>query len=174
MAPEARAGRPPVAGMEWWLRASFELARRAAARGDEPYGALLVDAAGCILAEAENSIVTTRDRTAHAETRLVRLLGDRFDAATLARATLYASTEPCAMCAGAIYWSGIGCVVYGLSNARLYGEVLRTRAGESLLVGCREVFARGGRRVAGKGPLLEEEDAAVVCEAFTAGRRPSP
>ena len=174
MTTGTKAGRSLVAETERWLRASFELARHAAMRGDEPYGALLVDAAGRVLVEAENGIITTQDVTAHAETSLVRLLGDRFDAATLARATLYASAEPCAMCAGAIYWSGIGRVVYGLGNSRLYGEVLRTRAGEGLLVGCREVLARGGRRVAVEGPLLEEEAAAVVREAFAAGRRPSP
>jgi tRNA(adenine34) deaminase len=173
MAPETMAGGPPDAETERWLRASFGLARRAAARGDEPYGALLVSVAGRLLAEAENAIVTTRDPTAHAETSLVRLLGGRFDGAILAGATLYASAEPCAMCAGAIYWSGIGRVVYGLGNARLYGEVLRTRAGVGLLVACREIFARAGRRVAVEGPLLEDEAAALVRDAFAAGRHRS-
>jgi tRNA(Arg) A34 adenosine deaminase TadA len=144
-----------------WLRASFALAERAKRRGDEPYGAVLVDAAGRLLLEAENTIVTGGDCTGHAEINLVRALSGRFDAATLAGATLYASTEPCAMCAGAIHWSGIGRVVYGLSNARLYDEV---PAGESpaLRLGCRAVFAAGERKVAVEGPWLEDEAAAVV------------
>jgi tRNA(Arg) A34 adenosine deaminase TadA len=58
-----------------WLRVSFELARQAAARGDEPYGAVLVDAAGRALCQAENTVVTSGDRTGHAEINLVRRMG---------------------------------------------------------------------------------------------------
>jgi tRNA(Arg) A34 adenosine deaminase TadA len=145
-----------------WLRVAFELARQAAARGDEPYGAVLVDAAGEALREAGNTIVTSGDRTGHAETNLVRLLGG-VDPATLAAATLYASTEPCAMCAGAVYWSGVGRVVFGLSNARLYDEVL---LGDpmALRLDSRGIFAAGERPVTMVGPLLEDEAAAVVTE----------
>jgi tRNA(Arg) A34 adenosine deaminase TadA len=145
-----------------WLRVSFDLARAAAARGDEPYGAVLVDSAGTALLEAQNTVVTGADRTAHAELNLVRRLGG-LAPARLAAATLYASTEPCAMCAGAIYWSGVGRVVFGLSNARLYREVL---AGDpmALRLDSRDVFAAGERRVAVVGPLLEDEAAAVVAE----------
>jgi tRNA(Arg) A34 adenosine deaminase TadA len=152
---------------ERWLRRSFELARAAAARGDEPYGAVLVDAEGRLLAEADNTVATTRDVTGHAETNLVRRIAGRFDPATLAGATLYASAEPCAMCAGAVYWAGIGRVVFGLSNARLCGEVLGAAApdrGEGLHMSCREVLARGDRRAAVEGPVLEDEAAAVVRE----------
>jgi tRNA(Arg) A34 adenosine deaminase TadA len=150
-----------------WLRVSFELARRAAARGDEPYGAVLVDGAGDPLREAGNTIATSGDRTGHAEVNLVRLLGG-VDPAALAAATLYASTEPCAMCAGAVYWSGIGRVVFGLSNARLYDEVL-PRSPVALRMGCRDVLGAGERPVVVSGPLLEDEAAAVVAE-WAAGR----
>jgi tRNA(adenine34) deaminase len=150
-----------------WLRVSFELARQAAARGDEPYGAVLVDGAGHALREAGNTIVTDGDCTGHAEINLVRLLGG-VDPGTLAAATLYASTEPCAMCAGAVHWSGVGRVVFGLSNARLYGEVLPGSSG-TLRLGCREVLGTGDRGVAVAGPLLEDEAAAVVAE-WAAGR----
>ena len=150
-----------------WLRASFTVAREAAARGDQPYGAVLVDAGGSVLAEAGNTIVTTADCTAHAELNLVRRLGG-LPAPVLASATLYASTEPCAMCAGAVYWSGIGRVVFGLSNARLYGEVLRGSP-KALRLSSREVFAAGERPVTVAGPLLEDEAAEVVAE-WAAGR----
>ncbi|MGE3295682.1 MAG: nucleoside deaminase [Geminicoccaceae bacterium] len=143
-----------------WLRVSFGAAAAAAARGDQPYGAVLVDASGILLAEAGNSIVTTADCTAHAELNLVRRLGGQ-PAAVLAGATLYASTEPCAMCAGAIYWSGIGRLVFGLSNARLYGEVLRGSP-EALHLPSRAVLTAGERRLEVLGPLLEDEAAAVV------------
>ena len=146
-----------------WLRASFALAGQAARRGDEPYGAVLVAADGRALLEAENTIVTSDDCTGHAETNLVRALAGRFDPAVLADATLYASTEPCAMCAGAVYWSGIGRVVFGLGSARLYGEVLADPSSSpTLRLGCREVFSAGDRRVITEGPWLEDEAAAIV------------
>ena len=146
-----------------WLRASFALARRAARRGDEPYGAVLIAAGERALLEAENTIATSGDCTGHAETNLVRALAGRFDPAALAAATLYASTEPCAMCAGAVYWSGIGRVVFGLSSARLYGEVLAdTSSLPALRLGCREVFSAGDRRVIVEGPWLENEAAVIV------------
>ena len=110
---------------------------------------------------------TTADCTAHAELNLVRWLGG-LPAPVLAGATLHASTEPCAMCAGAVYWSGIGRVVFGLSNARLYGEVLRGSP-KALQLSSREVFAAGERPVTVAGPLLEDEAAEVVAE-WAAGR----
>jgi tRNA(Arg) A34 adenosine deaminase TadA len=101
------------------LRAAIDLARRSRHRGNHPFGALLADAAGTVLAEAENTVVTEHDVTGHAETNLVRIASRRFGRADLRSCTLYTSTEPCAMCSGAIYWSGIGRVVYGLSEAGL-------------------------------------------------------
>jgi tRNA(Arg) A34 adenosine deaminase TadA len=151
---------------ERWLRAAFELARRAHAHGDEPYGAVLVDAAGELLLEGANTVVTERDVTGHAETNLVRAASARVEPEVLAGCTMYASTEPCAMCAGAIYWSGIGRLVFGLSNARLYGEVLDLDASaKGLRLACREVLVHGGRPVEVVGPLLEDEAAEAVSGA---------
>jgi tRNA(Arg) A34 adenosine deaminase TadA len=154
-------------GDEHWLRVSFDLARQAATRGDQAYGAVLVDASGNMLGEGRNTIVTGGDCTMHAELNLVRGLS-HVPAATLSTATLYASTEPCAMCAGAIYWSGVGRLVFGLGNVRLYGEVL-AGSPEALRLGCRDVFLAGKRPVAVVGPLLEDEAAGVVA-AWAHGR----
>lgn len=68
------------------------------------------------------------------------------------------------MCAGAIYWSGIGRVVYALSAATLNAIVADGGEAE-LALPCREVFARGGREVAVSGPHLES-DALAVHEGF--------
>ena len=84
-------------------------------------------------------------------------LGDAF----LQGATLYTSTEPCAMCAGAIYWSGITRVVYALGSETLEEIVTELPADSTLRLPCREVFARGGRRVEVSGPHLLEPAAAV-------------
>jgi tRNA(adenine34) deaminase len=90
------------------LRAAIALSARASEAGNQPYGALLADAEGRVLLEACNTQVTERDVTAHAELNLVRAASQRFDRDMLAGCTVYASGEPCPMCAGAIYWSGVG------------------------------------------------------------------
>jgi tRNA(Arg) A34 adenosine deaminase TadA len=102
-----------------YLRAVMDLARRSRHRGNHPFGALLVDADGVAVAEAGNTVVSERDVTGHAETNLVRIASRRFDRAYLRSCTMYASTEPCTMCSGAIYWCGISRVVYALSEAEL-------------------------------------------------------
>lgn len=141
---------------EHHLLEAIEFARRSRENGNHPFGAVLVDAAGDVVLEAENTVLTERDCTNHAELNLVRAASCRFDEATLPECTLYASTEPCAMCAGAIYWSGIGRVVFALSGAALNAMV---EGGDEadLALPCREVFARGGRTVEVSGPHLEEE-----------------
>jgi tRNA(Arg) A34 adenosine deaminase TadA len=143
------------------LRRAIHLAETARARGNHPFGALLVSAGGEVLAEAENSVVTDSDCTAHAELNLVRLVSGRYDREALAGSTLFSSTEPCVMCAGAIYWSGIGRVVYALSAERLYRLTGHDPGDEPLVLPCREVFARGARAVEVAGPALEAEAEAI-------------
>ena len=140
---------------------AIELARAARENGNHPFGSLLVDASGSVLLEAENTVVTGRDCTAHPELNLVRAVGARFDLAVLQGSTLYTSTEPCAMCAGAIYWSGIGRVAYALSTQTLISIVNDVDGGGTLALSCRKVFARGGRTVEVSGPNLVEEATAV-------------
>jgi tRNA(Arg) A34 adenosine deaminase TadA len=96
-----------VSDDERHLLAAIELARRSRTNGNHPFGALLVDATGQVVLEAENTVVTTRDCTGHAETNLMRMASERFDPQFLRSSTLYTSTEPCAMCAGAIYWGDV-------------------------------------------------------------------
>ncbi len=149
-----------------FVRASFEVARRARSNGNHPFGALLVDPDGNVLLEAENTVVTDRDCTGHAETNLMREASRRFDAAQLARCTLFTSTEPCPMCAGAIFWGNVRRVVFGLSQQALYA-MMGGRAQEALELPCREVFERGRKQIEVIGPLLELE-AKEVHEGFWA------
>jgi tRNA(Arg) A34 adenosine deaminase TadA len=86
------------------LRRAFDVARRAQLRGNHPFGAILVDANGAVLIEMENGFMPDRDMTGHAERLLATQACKAYDPQTLARATMYCSAEPCAMCAGAIYW----------------------------------------------------------------------
>jgi len=140
---------------------AIELAACARANGNQPFGSLLVDAAGSVVLDAENTAVTTGDCTGHAELNLVREASVRFTPEQLRPLTLYTSTEPCAMCAGAIFWSGIGRVVFALSSETL-GAIVRDETGAwTLAMSCREVFERGGRPTDVSGPLLEDEGRAV-------------
>ncbi|OSI24503.1 nucleoside deaminase [Bradyrhizobium canariense] len=146
---------------EHFLRLSFAVARRSFTHGNHPFGCIVVDAEGKVLIEAENGYMPDHDGTAHAErlgaTQACRTLGRE----VLARATLYSSAEPCAMCAGAIYWAGIGRVVYGLSEHRLRGITGDHPENPTLDLPCREVFASGQRPTEVAGPLLEDEAEAL-------------
>ena len=135
------------------LRTAIEVAQRARDHGNHPFGAILVDENDQVLLQAENTVVTGRDCTGHAETNLMRLASQNYLPDTLAKCTLYTSTEPCVMCAGAIYWGNMGRVVYALSEVGLY-EIIGASP-EHLLLPCREVFAHSQRRVEVAGPAME-------------------
>jgi tRNA(Arg) A34 adenosine deaminase TadA len=142
------------------LRRSFVLADEARQAGGAPYGALVADADGKVIAEHRNtSWADGGDPTQHAElvatTDGWRVLG--IDG--MNQATLYASTEPCSMCAGASYWNGIGRVVYGMSNLRLFQFTGDDAAHTSFALPCREILCNGSRPIIVIGPLLEDEAA---------------
>ena len=137
------------------LRAAIALSARARDAGNQPYGALLADAQGRMLLEARNTQVTEHDCTGHAELNLMREASRRYTLVELASCTVVASGEPCPMCAGAIYWGGVGRVVYGLSIESM--TALAGANADELALPCREVLARGTRRVEVVGPMLEDE-----------------
>jgi len=142
-----------------FLRRAFDVARRARSRGNHPFGALLVAGDGTVLLETENGFLPDRDRTGHAERLLATQACKAYAAPMLARSTLYSSAEPCAMCAGAIYWAGIGRVVFGLSERRLKAITGDHAENPTLDLPCRAVFAAGQRATEVVGPLIEDEAA---------------
>jgi tRNA(Arg) A34 adenosine deaminase TadA len=147
------------------LKTSIAVAWSARQHGNHPFGALLVAADGRALLQAENTVLTGRDASGHAETNLVRLASSQFSVEQLAGCSLYTSTEPCAMCAGAIHWSGIRRVVYALSELALYDII--GPSDEHLLLPCREVFAHSQRQVEVLGPAAElEAEARAVHAGF--------
>ena len=99
--------------------------------------------------------------TGHAELNLVRSASIQLDVSSLQTSTLYTSTEPCAMCSSAIYWSGIARVVYALGSEQLMAIVNDVSGSSTLALSCREVFARGARSIDVSGPHLMEQAAAV-------------
>lgn len=144
---------------EKYLRQAIALAKQSRANGCHPFGTVIVGADDQILAACESRKERGGDATQHSELSAVRLASSAYPKELLARATLYCSTEPCAMCAGAIYWGGIGRVVYGFPESRLYALTGNHPENPTLSLPCRELFARGQRRIEVVGPLLEEEAA---------------
>jgi tRNA(Arg) A34 adenosine deaminase TadA len=116
---------------------------------------VLVDANQRVLLEAENTVVTERDQTGHAETNLVRLATRTLTPEVLAGCTLYSSAEPCAMCAGAIHWGNIGRLVFGVSGPTFYAIV--GAAPDLLRISSREVLSHAVQPIEVVGPLLEDE-----------------
>jgi tRNA(Arg) A34 adenosine deaminase TadA len=141
------------------LRKSVDVARRARKSGEHPFGCILLDATGAILMGQGNGYHSERrDMTAHAECLLASHASKQFTPSALASCTLYASAaEPCAMCSGALYWAGIGRLVYGQSEANLKAATGNHSENPTLDLPCRAVFAAGQRRVEVIGPMLEEE-----------------
>ena len=143
------------------LRRAIEVAAAARASGNHPFGAILVGPDGEVLLEAENTVTTERDATGHAERNLMSLASRRFDRQLLTRSTMYTSTEPCAMCAGSVYWVGVRRVVYGLSEKDLLALTGLHEDNRTFDLPCRTVFAGGQRPTEVIGPLLTEEARAV-------------
>jgi tRNA(Arg) A34 adenosine deaminase TadA len=138
-----------------YIRECIRLAEEAKRNGNHPFGSILVHQ-DKILLRAQNAVNTYNDLSQHPESILAITAASKYDGDFLAEVTMYTSTEPCAMCSGAIYWSGIGRVVFAVSNAKM-----REFAPGGLSMTCRQVFESGTRLVEVIGPVLEDEAAQV-------------
>lgn len=138
------------------LRRSIELADEAAAEGNHPFGAVLVDGDGNVLAEQKNAHLVDKG-PGHAETNLARRAAREYPIEVLRASTLYTSVEPCTMCAGTVYWAEIGALVFGMSEHRLAELTGDDPANPTQNLDCRTVFAAGQRQVDVRGPFPELE-----------------
>jgi tRNA(Arg) A34 adenosine deaminase TadA len=149
-----------------FLRQAIDLARKARNDGRHPFGSLVVNERGETVVAARNNAVRPKgDPTQHAEMLACGQAARLLTEAELAKCTLYTSTEPCAMCAGAIYWTGIGRVVFALAETGLLRYTGSHTQNPTLDLPCREVFAHGQKPIVVAGPLLEDE-AGKVHEGF--------
>ena len=140
------------------LRRAIELATQARGRGNRPFGALIVDADGKVLAEAEADSTITGDCTGHAETNALRRLAGRGVARErMAGCTMYCSAEPCVMCAGAIFFGNIRRVVYGIDAVTLRRYRGQRPEQRDLALSCRDVFRASPHAIEVIGPYLEVE-----------------
>ena len=99
------------------MKQALSEAAKAADSGEIPIGAVVV-LDGTIIARASNQVELLNDPTAHAEilaiTSATQSLGFKY----LRECTLYVTLEPCIMCAGALFWSQMGCVHYAASDEK--------------------------------------------------------
>lgn len=113
------------------LRRAIEIAADGIEKGGGPFGALIIKE-GTIIAESFNRVVIDSDPTAHAEIMAIRKASELLGSHDLSGCIIYSSCEPCPMCLGAIYWSGIKRVVYasgrkdaasvGFNDEHIYNE----------------------------------------------------
>jgi len=148
-----------------FIKETLVLAITSRENGNHPFGALLVHN-GSIILRSENTVVTSNDVTQHAELNLVREASIKFGKKLLKESSLYTSTEPCAMCAGAIYWAGIRKVIFGLTAQRL-GELTTG----SFIVESKTIFQHGTETVDIVGPI-DIFEAEKVHYNFWAKERP--
>lgn len=144
-----------------YLRDAIRMSGVAKAKGNRPFGAVVISQQGELLAEAYCNTTETGDCTGHAETTAVRMLSPQFPRSVLAKASLYSSAEPCVMCAGAIFWSGIQRVIFGIDAERLRvfrGELLEQK---DAALSCRDVFASSSHPIECVGPALIQEASAI-------------
>jgi tRNA(Arg) A34 adenosine deaminase TadA len=140
------------------LRRADAVARRAMAMGRHPFGAVLIAPDGeTVLAEQGNI-----DTVQHAEATLARTASLNYPADYLAQCTLVTTFEPCAMCAGTVYWANIGRVVYGAEESALLALTGDHPENPTLSLPCREVFARGQKQIEVIGPVAEVADEMIA------------
>ena len=140
------------------LRRANEVAQRAMAMGRHPFGAVLVAPDGeTVIAEQGNI-----DTVHHAEATLARTASLNYPADFLWQCTLVTTFEPCAMCAGTTYWANIGRVVYGAEETALRALTGDHPENPTLSLPCREVFARGQKKIVVVGPVAAVEEEMIA------------
>ncbi|KAI8143535.1 cmp/dcmp deaminase zinc-binding protein [Fennellomyces sp. T-0311] len=136
-----------------YLRASIKVAQRAKSLGHHPFGSVLVSPEGDILLQHGNY-----GAAFHAESELARVAALNFTPEYLSTCTLYTSVEPCAMCAGTCYWAAIGRIVFAMPESKLAELTTNSKENPTLAMPCRELLARGSRKVEVVGPFPELVD----------------
>jgi len=128
---------------ERFLRRAYGLALDAERSGEVPVGAVLVDAAGLVLAEAFNSPIRLNDPTAHAEMLVLRAAGNKMANYRLPATTLYVTLEPCAMCAGALIAARVERLVFAARDLRFGGVRSKFRIADSEVLNHRVEVVEG-------------------------------
>lgn len=143
-----------------------KIAHKAMEEGNHPFGALLADKDGKVLISSGNHF-KEGGSAAHAETLVLLEAGRRFSPEFLKECTLYTNFEPCVMCAGALYWSNTGRLVFGATEKQLLSFTGDNDENPTFSLSCREVFKAGQKDIKVAGPVEDEE----LLEAIAADHR---
>jgi len=143
-----------------FMQRAIEIAKNAAANGNEPFGAVLVKD-NKIVYENENQIYTKNDPTYHAEFGLIRRFVEETGITDLSEYTLYSSCEPCFMCCGAMVWTKLGKLVYAASDIDLCNIFGVTGSKCSHLV-----FINSGADIQVSSGVMRDEALEVLREYF--------
>jgi tRNA(adenine34) deaminase len=125
-----------------WMRAALALAREAEAAGEVPVGAVVVRG-GEIIGRGRNSPIGQHDPTAHAEMLALRMAAAAIGNYRLEGSTIYATLEPCAMCAGALVAARVERLVFGARDLRFGGVRSKFRIADSDLLNHRLDIVEG-------------------------------
>lgn len=146
------------------LQRVIEICYEAREKGNNPFGCLLADEEGNILMEQGNEEVSLHgDCTAHAEALLMRKASQKYSKDEMAKLTMYNCAEPCAMCAGAMYWGNLGRLVYIGRESELKKATGDDPRNPTLNLPARAVIASGQKSMAIIGPILEMEPEFMKC-----------
>jgi tRNA(adenine34) deaminase len=139
------------------MHTALEEAKKAAALGEVPIGAVVVGPDGSVLAAAGNRVIGPHDPTGHAELIAIRMAAAKLGSERLSGCSLYVTLEPCAMCAQAIAFARIGRLYYGADDAKGGGVTVGARIFDQATTHHRpEVY----------GGILEKEAAQLLRDFF--------
>ncbi|MBW4526092.1 MAG: nucleoside deaminase [Phormidium tanganyikae FI6-MK23] len=133
------------------LRRANEIAVRARQVGHHPFGAILVAPDHETVLFEQGNV----DSVNHAESVLVRTAYQNLSPEYLWGCTLYTTVEPCAMCAGTLYWGNIGRLVYGVAETRLLELTGNHFENPTLNLPCRSLFQHGQKPIRVWGEIPE-------------------
>lgn len=125
-----------------FMKAALDLARQAGNNGEVPVGAVVV-VEGQVCGRGLNSPIAMNDPTAHAEILALREAAGALKNYRLESATLYATLEPCVMCAGALVAGRVGRLVFGARDLRFGGVRSKYRLADSELLNHRVEVVEG-------------------------------
>ncbi len=137
-----------------FMREAIAEAERGRAAGEMPYGSVVVDAVGRIIGRSFDTVEGDGDPTCHAEFKVAREVY-LARGASLEGCTLYSNVEPCAMCFGSAWYTGVSRVVYGVSMVELIQ--VQPASMEEVFGPCRELNATLARRVEIVAGVLHDE-----------------
>lgn len=137
------------------LHETVRIAHQAVEKGCHPFGAMLVDAEGNILIEKGND--KNDSPCLHAETAVMIEAGRQYDPEFLKTCSLYTNFEPCLMCTGAVYWTNVGRIVFGLTEKQLLELTGSNDENPTFCLPTKEVLEYGQKEMVVVGPTDDEE-----------------